>query len=99
MSLELQLSHGRKDPLAEMQRAGYFGPCIHGIESFRVTYCQLHRLIFTDQDLRDKAMAATGWDIWDELTLQIRIEQGMVRIDTKEGPEWFGDWKIEQKIK
>ena len=94
-TMKLQLLHGRTDPTTEMNRTGFQGPCIEELDAMCVVYNNIHRLIFADRVAAHIAKEQTGWESWDDLTLEMRIDQDMVRIDTPDGgTQWFGDWHI-----
>lgn len=94
-TIQIQLLHGRIDPDAEMEHTGFRGPLIEGINSLCVVYHNIHRVIFADRVAAHIAKEQTGWGSWDDLTLEMRIDQNMVRTDTPDGgAQWFGDWHI-----
>lgn len=93
--MTLQLLHGRLDPSIDMNETGFRGPRVKHLDALCVAYNSIHRLVFTDRSECAEAKKQTGWDSWDDLTLELRFDGDMVRIDVEGGPQWFGDWHLE----
>jgi hypothetical protein len=85
------LYHGRTDRAEEMDSWGFDGPRLEGVAWLVVTYKDLFRVKFKDHESFNAALAATGWESWDLLTLNMRFENDLVVA----GGKYYGDWSLD----
>lgn len=92
---ELHLFHGRRTPDEELDDWGFDGPVIKGIAAFSCTYFTTFRVTFADEESYQAAKSLTGWNPWDELTLEITGSAGLVTTTGEQhGPAYYGDWSL-----
>lgn len=61
---------------------------IENVECTAVTYFSLTRVMFTSTEAMNAAKEITGWDEWDEVTLELRRHDDLVKV----GGSYYADW-------
>lgn len=88
--MDLILFHGRDTPDEDIDDWGFQGPTLHGVLDLHVTYMQTFTVWFNSRENFNAAHAATGWRKWDDLALEMQIEDELVVA----GGKYYGDWEI-----
>lgn len=87
--MRLWLTHGRDDPEQEMDGWGYNGPELNGVESVQQMYGETTTVRFVSAAARDEALSITGWEIWDDTTLEVRDGNGLIETRQRGQPRQF----------
>ena len=91
----LSLFHGRNYPEEKLEDWGFQGPLVGGIESMHITYFTTFRITFVSTTAQQKAILLTGWEAWDGLSVEMRIDNDLVRVEAEGSrPAWYGDWSL-----
>ena len=61
---------------------------LHDVEWVAITYFDLVRVKFTSTKAAAKAKEKTGWENWEDDTLELNHENGLVFA----GSEYYADW-------
>jgi len=97
--LRMLLLHGRVDPEASPgDDWGFDGPTIEGIVYVHAVYRNQETVGFITQAQAEYAHRQTGWDFFDEKTLEIRYYDDLVVIDPPGQPsskKFFGDKELQ----
>lgn len=89
--LTYRLFHGRSSKDEELIDWGSEGPELTGVTGFSTTYQSTFRVHFDTEVNFRAAAAATGWNTWDHLSLEVCYDDDMVRTNGPEGYRWYGD--------
>lgn len=94
--MKLLMIHGRKEPDQVLDDWGEPGPILRGVIWVHVTYLTTYTVGFKDRMAMQKAKLITGWEIWDDLTLEMRFKGDLLSIHGAEHHvKYFGDWEIQ----
>lgn len=93
-SLSLRLFHGRRHPGDVLEDWGSDGPVLEGITSMHVTYLDTYVLSFVDYAALERARALTGWEIWCEESLEIRVVSDLLVTIVNDIATYYGDWSL-----
>lgn len=110
--MDFYMYHGRTTPDGPPQQLddkgvpsdvddwGFEGPRLHGVIGFHCTYgvSGTWTLWFDSKESADEAAAMTGWDRWDETSLEVRFSTDetlvVIRDPRYDRLHYFGDWGI-----
>lgn len=93
--MQLALFHGRRDATADMDgETGFDGPRLEGVTAVHFVYMGIIRVHFETAAHARSARSATGWERWDENTLQIELHDDLVSTVDRKGRAYYGDWSL-----
>jgi len=94
--LQLRLFHGRADPDEDMDDWGFDGPIIRDIVAIHFTYMSDVNVFFASPGACLMAYYATGWERFDDVALNMKFYDGLVRLEHSDNTlEYYGDWEIQ----
>lgn len=82
--------HGRDTVEEEMDDWGYEGPTIEGVAWIHGTYGGIN-VAFISPEAAQAAQALTGWEMWDEHVLGMKITEDLIEVAGK----FYGDWEMQ----
>ena len=77
-----------------MEDWGFDGPLLSGVQSLHITYLATFAVAFVDLSACEAAAARTGWRLWDENTLEMRIVNDLIATIVDDKAAYYGDWSL-----
>lgn len=94
--MKMLLIHGRHKPDEDLEDWGFNGPTLTGVKYVHWTYGNM-TVGFTSREHAEEAQKNTGWEPFDDLVLEVREHQDMLKAkDTKGKDAYYGDYEIQE---
>lgn len=91
--MKMYIFHGRSNPKQKMEDWGFDGPTLEDVIGVKTTYLNHIIITFANIEAFNKALVATGWEIWDQGGLAL---VATVHKDLLVAPGgYYGDWSLE----